>query len=68
MYSNIAINDISLQMTHIQTFETDYPFIAQCQLLMFQWKKLLESIVGKGENADNQYFLLKNNIFNPSIK
>ena len=34
------------------------PFPAQCRLLMYLRKKAFENIVGEGENAGNQQFLL----------
>ena len=35
-----------------------YSFTTQFRLLMALKKKAFENIVGKGENADNQHFLL----------
>ena len=45
-----------------------YPFTIQTQLLKTQTEKPIEDIVGKGENANNQHFLLFSQCFLPSTK
>ena len=41
-------------------------FTTQSRLLMILYKKIFETIVGKGENAGNQHFLLFPQCFNIS--
>ena len=58
----MIINSYQFQITLNQLFTT------QSQLFMTLRKKAFESIVGKGENAGNQHFLLFPQCFLPASK
>ena len=58
-------NNFSLNQCFFFFFK---PFTTQSQLLKILIKKPFEHIVGKGENADKQHFLLFLHVFYPSQK